>query len=128
VVRLAPVADGEYASARVAAFHAVHLGFSTADAEDVQLQFDGSDVTLEFRDWSDQDVKVVFREVLGFRWSQWQDEVAPRDDESYEVLGSEWLQREFDIGGTGVVRQDFAHYRLCFSACGVLDVLSRRIG
>ncbi len=100
------------------------LGFSTADAERVRLQFDGGDLTLDFVDWREAPVSVVFREAIGFRWNdevEWQDGV--RDDGAYVVCGSSWLGSQARLCGED--SGAFRHLKLCFNACGVLDVLCR---
>lgn len=105
-------------------FRSIDLGFATADAEAVQLQFDGANLVLEFVDWREQSVRRVFEGVLAFRWGE--DTCgAPRDDMSFEVESSEWLRREAQLQSVRV--DDHAHYKLCFNAAGVLDVLAARV-
>lgn len=101
------------------------FGFSTADGEKVTLQFDGGDLTLAFTDWQEHLVRVVFRDVLAFRWGQEAKSNVPRDDTTYEVTESPELSRELLLDG---IRGEntYAHYKLRFNACGVLDVLCRR--
>jgi hypothetical protein len=99
-------------------------GFSTADAERIRLQYDGGDVTIDFVDWREAPVRVVFREAIGFRWAdeqEWVDGV--RDDVTYTVHGSAWLESLTRL--CAVDPTAFQHLRLCFNACGVLDVLCR---
>lgn len=100
------------------------LGFSTADAEQVRLRFDQSDLILSFRDWQEIEREFTFKEVLAFRWQEF-DESNIRDDTTYEVLDSPWLTRQAKL--QVVAPAEFAHYAICFNACGVLDVLCRRI-
>lgn len=99
-------------------------GFSTADAEQVRLQFDGGGLTLDFVDWRERPVRVVFREAIGFRWNaevKWEE--GARDDVTYVVHESDWLQSQARLGGGDPAA--FQHLRLCFNACGVLDVLCK---
>ena len=107
-------------------YRQVDLGFSTADGEQMRLAFDGADLTLSFHDWRGQPVAAVFRDVLAFRWGQEVSADVPRDDIAYEILGSPELGRELQLNGlTDAV--GYAHYKLCFNACGVLDVMCRHI-
>ena len=101
------------------------IGIKTADAQNVAIQFARSDLTLTFIDWKQQSCKVMFSEVLAFRWQEF-DEQDLRDDASYEVVGSEWLKRQTML--QAVHPDDFAHYKLGFNASGCLDVLVRRSG
>lgn len=102
----------------------VNLGFTTADAESVQLEFDGCDLTLRCIDWQEKPVRHEFREVLAYRWGQDQGAEGIRDDCAYEVEGSPWLAREAELAAAPP--EAYAHYKLCFNACGVLDVLALR--
>ncbi len=99
-----------------------HLGLSTADAESVALQHDGSDLVLTFVDWQERTIRHEFEEVLAFKWGQ-DTGGAPRDDQTYIVEGSEWLAHEAGLAEESPDR--FVHYKLCFNAVGVLDVLAR---
>lgn len=100
------------------------LGFSTADAEQVRLRYEGGDLTLEFVDWRETPVSVVFQEAVGFRWNdEVEPEVGGRDDLTYVVQGSRWLDSQSLVRGEGAGA--LQHLRLCFNACGVLDVLCR---
>ena len=100
------------------------LGFSTADAEDVQLEFDGSDLVLTCLDWQENRVRYSFRDVLAYRWGQDVEVEGLRDDQAYEILESPWLEREAALAAVDC--REYGHYKLCFNGCGVLDVLSRK--
>lgn len=102
------------------------LGFSTADAENVCLNYALGDLVLQFNDWKEAPVCVAFREAIGFRWNDELDDPEHRDDATYRVHDSPWLADQLRLGSTPDP-QDFTHYRLCFNACGVLDVLARRL-
>lgn len=100
----------------------IDFGFSTADAEDVKLRFDGSDLFLHFTDWRGQLQERTFKDVLAYRWGQTSEIDLPRDDCTYEVHGSDWLVRETrEVENRGPTRT--SHYALCFNACGILEVL-----
>src|SRR5204863_226416 len=101
-----------------------NLGVSTADAERVALRMEGGDLHLSFVDWKEQPRSLIFREVLAHRWQEL-DEPVPRDDTTFEALDSPWLARQANL--QGVAPDGYAHYVLCFNACGVLDVLARRL-
>jgi hypothetical protein len=101
----------------------VDLGISTADAESVELRFINADLHLSFIDWRDLPRQLVFRNVLAFRWQEF-DENDIRNDAAYEVTESEWLARQADL--QLVSSTEYAHYKLCFNAIGMLDVLASR--
>ncbi len=102
----------------------VDMGFSTADADDVRLSFDGADVLLECVDWQEAPQKCAFKEVLACRWGQHLGLDLPRDDCSYQIHDSDWLIREAKLAA--VDQSAFAHYTLCFNAWGVFEVLARK--
>ena len=111
----------------MAEYRAVDLGVVTSDAENVTLGLTNGDLTLAFVDWQEAPHQLVFREVLGFRWQETDEEElgqAIRDDATYEVLNSAWLHRQAERQGERA--DEYAHYVLCFNAIGALDVLARR--
>ncbi len=89
-------------------------GFSTADAEYPSLTFSRGDLALAFRDWREDDVRVVFRDVWRFDWL---DEVPDGE----QIAGERW-------DGTSVIHDSrwipstatdaCKHYRLNFNDCG----------
>ena len=89
-------------------------GFSTADAENPVLNFSGGELVLEFRDWREDKIRVVFQNVWRFDWL---DEVPDGD----QIVGERW-------DGTSVIHDsdwvpatatdDCKHYRLHFNECG----------
>jgi hypothetical protein len=114
------------------------LGIVTADAEQVRLQFDAGALVLSFADMHDRPRQLTFADVLAFRWQELDEaglvnhearapegRAGVRDDQTYEVVGSAWLARQAELQAVSV--GDYAHYMLCFNACGVLDVLCRRV-
>lgn len=102
----------------------VDLGFVSADAECVEVHFVGGDLVLAFVGYDEVPRRHVFHDVLAFRFQELDDEPSLRDDCSYEVVGSPWLARQCAL--QAVPAADYAHYLLCFNACGALDVLCRR--
>lgn len=100
------------------------IGVCTADAEQVVLRLDRGDLHLSFVDWKEHPRALIFRDVLAHRWQEL-DEPVPRDDTTFEALESPWLARQAKL--QGVDPNGYAHYVLCFNACGVLDVLARRL-
>ena len=92
----------------------IALGFSTADAEYPSLSFSRGKLTLAFRDWRDDDIRVVFHEVWRFDWL---DEVSDGD----QIKGERW-------DGTSVIHDsdwvpaaaadNCKQYRLNFNCCG----------
>ena len=101
-----------------------NLGVSVADAESVTLRFEARTLLLAFVDWQEQPRSLVFHDVLAHRWQEL-DEAVPRDDTTFEVVESPWLARQAEL--QAVQSEDYAHYLLCFNACGALDVLARRL-
>ena len=105
-------------------YESINLGFSTADAEGVQLHFERGDLILRFVDWQEKEVQVVFREVLGFKWNDELDPIDHRDDCCYRVDESPWLKEQTGLAAIDPL-SGYSHLRLCFNACGMLDVLAR---
>lgn len=101
-----------------------NLEFSTADAENIEtFFFNGSELWLKFSDWRVQTWKVEFSEVVAFSWNQ--EEVEYRDlsdDCIYEVINSNWLEKYKEIETVENI-QSRKHYKFCFNAYGVLDVI-----
>ncbi len=101
----------------------IDFGFSTADAEDVVLHFNGSDLLLQFTDWKEQPQEWTFKNVLAYQWGQTSEIDLPENDCTYEIHGSDWLVRETREAGSGGAAKT-AHYALCFNACGILEVIA----
>lgn len=107
-------------------FVETHLGIHTADAEGVALAFDRGCLSVRFLDWMDRPCELRLPETLAFRWQDDDDGGAPRDDMTYELPGSPWLEEQLHRSGVADVGW-FRHYRLCFNACGSLDVVCRAV-
>jgi len=106
------------------AFLPVFIGPHTADAEQVQIAFSMGSLVLQFVDYKEEHCRFEFHDTLAFRWQERDDAETPRDDTTYRVIGSRWLREQVaDIPN----REAYAHYKLCFNACGVLDLLCREI-
>jgi hypothetical protein len=99
-------------------------GFSTADAEYPSLALRHGTLVLEFLDWRERAIVVDFSNAAGVKWQEL-DSPGPqdRDDSVYEIVESAWLAeylaRDARTPGDGL-----HHFRLCFNASGVLDVLA----
>ena len=101
-----------------------YIGVHSADAEQVELQYANGSLHLRYVDWQEQQRAAVFKEVLAFRWQEQDESAVPRDDTTYEVLNSMWLASHSVLRHQAI---RYAHYKLCFNACSVLDVLCQAI-
>ncbi len=94
-------------------FEPLRVPFSTADADPPALTYEQDQLHVRFLDWQEQVVNLTFAGVVAFSWDEgdasWS--AAHRDDESYTVGGSEWLQRHLDVGTT--VAWSDRHYKAC---------------
>lgn len=99
-------------------------GFSVADATYPAFSLRDGDVVLEFADWRARSVRVRFTNAAGVRWQEL-DSAGPqdRDDAVFEIAESVWLT-EYLERGARTPGDELRHYRLCFNASGVLDVLA----
>jgi hypothetical protein len=102
--------------------------FSTADAECPAFVYERGELRATFRDWREQTVRLLFHDVVGVSWDDGDAAVAlcHRDDASYVVVDSEWLQRHRAVG-TLTPSGEYRHFKLCFNAAGVLQVLASRL-
>jgi hypothetical protein len=98
----------------------IDIGVDTADAEAVELEYRRGGLSLRYIDMAERPRERFFTNVLAFRWDDNEHPDMPRDDVCYEVLGSAWLAAQPEAGPQG---RAYSHYRLCFNACGTLDVL-----
>jgi hypothetical protein len=102
--------------------------FSIADAEYPQITSERGCLRVVFRDWQEKVVSLLFHDVAAFSWDDGDAAVDRnhRDDCSYIVHDSPWLARHREVGSlmpSGVCR----HFKLCFNAAGVLQVLASRL-
>ena len=102
--------------------------FSTADAEYPQVVSERGCLRVAFRDWREKLVTLLFHDVAAFSWDDGDAAVDAnhRDDYSYIVRDSPWLARHREVG-TLMPSEDHRHYKLCFNAAGVLQVLATRL-
>jgi hypothetical protein len=103
----------------------INLGFSIADAEDVNLSYDGEVLQLRFMDWQGRRLAVRFDDAVAFRWQRAED-IQPGEayDGSNIVRDSAWLaahRRQQEAAG------DHRHLVLNFNAAGRLEVLCSRV-
>jgi len=96
-------------------------GFSTADAQYPSLELRAGELHLRFIDWREQPIHAVFDDVVAFQWGEAQGATELRNDESYVVTNSPWLnQYQREELATAAHR----HFKLCFNEVGVLEVLA----
>jgi hypothetical protein len=102
--------------------------FTTADAECPHIVSEDGCLKVTFRDWREQLVTLLFHEVVAFSWDDGDAEIDSnhRDDCSYIVHESQWLARH-RAKATVMPSDDHRHFKLCFNAVGVLQVLSSRL-
>jgi hypothetical protein len=103
----------------------ISLGFSIADAEDVDLSYDGDVLQLRFTDWHGRRLALTFEDAVAFRWQRAED-VQPGEvyDGSNIDRDSAWLaghRRQQEAAG------DHRHLILNFNAAGRLEVLCTRV-
>ena len=102
--------------------------FSTADAERPQVVWEGDCLRVMFQDWRENLVTLMFHDVAAFSWDDGEAAVDAkhRDDCSYIVHDSPWLARHREVG-TLLPSDDQRHFKLCFNAAGVLQVLASKL-
>ena len=109
-------------------FEPLNLPFSTADTDHPVMAYDRGQLLVRFRDWQQKEVALAFRDVVAFAWddgdASWSSE--HRDDFCDTVVGSVWLRRHIDVG-TINAEERHRHYKLCFNAAGVLQVISTNL-
>jgi hypothetical protein len=102
----------------------IETDFSTADAEYPNFSLRNGLLVLDFVDWREWPVRVRFSNTVGVKWQELDSEgPEDRDDSTYEIVGSSWL-KEYLSKEACTPGDALRHYRLCFNACGVLDVLA----
>ena len=106
-------------------FDPLDESFSTADAGAPILAYEQEILHDRFRDWREREVILTFCDVSAFSWDDGDaaSSDAHRDDSAYIVVGSEWLRRHIDVG-TIAASGGHRHYKLCFNAVGVLQVIA----
>ncbi len=101
-----------------------NLKFSTADAENPEIFFfNGTTLWLKFFDWREQVFRIEFSAIVAFSWNQEEvDHKEMSDDCVYEVQNSNWLKKHKEIGTVWNI-ENYKHYKFCFNAYGILDVI-----
>jgi hypothetical protein len=102
--------------------------FSTADAEYPNLVLERGQLRVSFRDWRERSVTLLFQDVVAFSWDEGDAALnaTHRDDCCYLVHDSPWLARHREVG-TVMQEVDCRHFKLCFNAAGVLQVLASKL-
>ena len=109
-------------------FEPLHESFSIADADAPCLIYTQGLLHVRFKDWREQEVELRFFDVIAFSWDEGEAALdkAHRDDASYLVIGSEWLKRHIDVNNV-YADERHHHYKLCFNAAGILQVLAQSL-
>lgn len=99
--------------------------FSTADAGYPHIVFDRGGLRVTFQDWREKPVTLQFHDAVAFSWDDGDAAVnaSHRDDCCYLVHESPWVARHREVG-TLMQANDCRHFKLCFNAEGVLQVLA----
>ena len=103
----------------------INLGFTIADAEQVSLSLSKGRLNISFLDWQEKKVNVIFQDTLAIKWQK-ADSLGPeyRDDTSFIIKNSEWLKLHSDQNIFNKSKKNnFQHLKLCFNACGILEVI-----
>jgi hypothetical protein len=102
----------------------IQPGFSVADAEYPSFSLREGRLLLEFVDWQEQQVRVSFSGVAGVKWHELSSPgPEDRDDAVFEIEESSWLEAYLQEGSRAT-NESLRHFRLCFNAIGLLDVLA----
>lgn len=103
-------------------YQPIDLGFVTADGDCPEIHFEGGNIRFSFVDWREQTIKLIASDVRAFSWLEGLDVQGIRDDIVYEVIESELIQRY--CAWNVIKSQDgYRHFKLCFNAAGVFDVV-----
>lgn len=99
-------------------------GFSTADAEYPTMSLDQGTLQVRFRDWQEKDITLRFMNVCAFKWQEASSHgPEPRDDTAYEILNSAWVAAH-QSEQVRAEAETLRHFKLCFNASGVLEVVA----
>lgn len=98
--------------------------FSVADGENPKFDYTGDELYLSFIDWHEEEVRVLFKDCVAVKWQN-ADSTGPedRDDCTYEIQNSEWLKLHLDQRMVEP-EEKHRHFKLCFNAAGVLEVIA----
>jgi hypothetical protein len=99
--------------------------FSTADTDYPHVELDRGCLGVTFQDWREKKVTLRFHDVVAFSWDDGDAALAAshRNDCCYIVHESPWVARHREVG-TIMPSEDPRHFKLCFNAAGVLQVLA----
>ena len=102
-------------------------GFSTADAEYPSISLKDGNLSVQFIDWQENPVNLSFKNTCAVKWQE-TFTLGPetRDDMSYEIENSAWIA-EHRAQGARAPEEPLRHFKLCFNACGVLEVIASQI-
>lgn len=99
-------------------------GFVTADAEYPDFSLADGTLKLEFTDHASERITVQFANAIAVNWQELSaTSPNPRDDEIYEIKNSSWIADHIRQGARSA-DEELRHFRLCFNACGTLDVIA----
>lgn len=109
-------------------YEPLDVPFLIADASWPQLSWDGNQLHVSFRDGTEKPVKLRFENVVGFSWDNGEAalDLKHEDDCCYVVTNSPWLQRHREVGELRA-SDEHRHFKLCFNAAGILQVLASRM-
>lgn len=107
-------------------YEIIDLGFSTADGEQLELRFVGGDIQFSFVDWRELPVRFTAIDVRAFSWLEEFDVPSIRNDVTYEVSESNLIQKYCDWNVIST-KDGYRHFKLCFNAAGVFDVVCKTI-
>jgi hypothetical protein len=110
-------------------YEPIDLGFYTADGDRPELQFVDGDILFSFvscLDRADHTVTFTATDVRAFSWLEELDVRGIRDDQTYEVLESD-LIRTYMAWNHISPGDGYRHFKLCFNAAGVFDVVCKAI-
>lgn len=96
--------------------------FSTTDAENIEVFFFGvTDLVVKFEDYQNESWRIKFSEVVSFSWNL-EELIYPEIDDEfvYEVKESALISH-YKLKGEPT--EKLKHYKLCFNAYGILDVV-----
>ena len=76
---------------------------------------------VKFLDYRESLVEIEFLQVIGFKRNPEELENPKLSDDCvYEVINSKWIEEYYKLNEPVSKHK---HYKLCFNACGILDVL-----
>jgi hypothetical protein len=99
--------------------------FSTGDAVYPHIELERGCLQVTFKDWREKTVTLLFHDVVAFSWDDGDAALnaSHRDDCCYIVHESPWVVRHREVG-TLTPSEHRRHFKLCFTAAGVLQVLA----